>query len=182
MQVLHPCKWVWSQHHPSNLWQRFICRYRHKVSHWGISSCNQKGVFSYLCISQILRGTPATLGLYGTCSSSSRETTCIFFFFLRLRTKMKSNYFLWALSSGTSLSCSERHSRCSRVFASPICFLIFSPSLSLSPTPTARNYRLSPGTCPTDSTDQITNSPRRCAAPCSAGKGKEHLKGKDAIF
>lgn len=60
--------------------------------------------------------------------------------------KMKSNYFLWALSSG--ISCSERNSCCSQVFSSPICFVIF----SLSP-PTAAH--------PIDLNHQITAHQKR---------------------
>lgn len=82
--------------------------------------------------------------------ASRRQHASVFFF---LQAKMKSNYFLWALSSGTSLSCSERHSCCSRAFSSPVCFLIFSLLLSLSQINT---HPLTPGMSPTDLTDQIT--------------------------
>lgn len=84
-----------------------------------------------LCVSyEFYAGLDIFLSLYDTCSRSFEATARICFFFLQA--KIKSNYFLWALSSGTSLSCSERHSCCSWVFSFLICFLIFSLSLSLS--------------------------------------------------
>ena len=105
-----------------------------------------------LCTIWILCRTQSFLHLYDTCSRSSKEAACLFFF---LWTKMKSNYFLWALSSGIALSCSDKHSCCS--FPLQYVFLIFCLPPSLTHNAHTHNTHLQTlGMCPTGLTDQIT--------------------------